>query len=627
MTVHGRGRISWPALLALGLGAACHRPASADHDAAPEAEADRAGRATSRGGGERACQDADTEIVSVKMLYPGASPTEVMADIVAVVEAMAEGLDGVTRVDAVARDGQAIVQLHTDLGHGPALLEHVRTELGRVTWPDESIIESVTRDRGQSAFAVVLVAPALGPVGRGLVSTTVERLRRLPEVADVDELVAEQLKLTITVEPRRLAAHGLTRQGFIAAIERALPPPDHRVPNDRLDNGGLGRTVVPNPPLDVEALGRTIVSVSATGVPLRLNDIAELRLATGKTTRASLADEPSAVLWVRLAPDGDPEDLTQALEAGHALFRPGTEFRVSGRVTVSRCGPENVRWAGPLAAVDLRSDPAVAAAMMQPLALSIPPDVVLTDIELGRIVSQRTRLSGLGVDALGEGSTLMLSLTDTAEKASERTEAWLTALDERVSPVAPTPPRIVVELAHTDALALKEAVADARRTVSEVVGEVAGAAVQPVSGARSQGSINLVPNEVARRLGISDAAIGRAIRNEAGGNVTHLRPGVAAIDVAVVFGDGNDATDRTDVEAIGDLQVETPSGATVKVRDVAELEVGVVAAPLRRRDGRYIERIAITVSEPKSELEARLRDDVFGGLRTRHAGLTTSLLR
>ncbi|WP_316347429.1 efflux RND transporter permease subunit [Desulfuromonas acetoxidans] len=82
----------------------------------------------------------DTDIVTVTVPYPGASPEEVEQGIILAIEEAVQGLDGVDEVTSSAREGVGVVTVELLLGADlQKLASDIESEVDRIsTFPDDA---------------------------------------------------------------------------------------------------------------------------------------------------------------------------------------------------------------------------------------------------------------------------------------------------------------------------------------------------------------------------------------------------------------------------------------------------------------------------------------------------------
>lgn len=175
----------------------------------------------------------DLDRVTVSVSYPGASPEEVEQGILLAVEEAVQGLEGVKKVTAVAREGSGSVQIEMIEGADlQRLAQDIQSEVDRITtFPleaEEPVVKIDTRRRQ------VITVAVFGDVSERVLRDTAEDIRdgllQDREVTQVDLSGIRNLEIAIEVPQRQLRAYNLTLEGIAARV---------RATSVELPGGGL----------------------------------------------------------------------------------------------------------------------------------------------------------------------------------------------------------------------------------------------------------------------------------------------------------------------------------------------------------------------------------------------------
>ncbi|MBI4160820.1 MAG: efflux RND transporter permease subunit, partial [Acidobacteria bacterium] len=226
---------------------------------------------------------AERAEVSVRTLWPGASPEEIEREIVMEQEDQLKNVEGLIRMTSVSQDSLGTILLEFPVGTDlTAALVRVANRLNQVPeYPeraDEPVLTTVDVDAGAMAWFLLRRLPGNErPIDsfRDLVEEEVKpRLERVPGVSQANFFGGRELELQVIVDPDALAARGVT----IAEVERALARENRNVSAGDFDEGKrryLVRTLGEyRRPEEVEG----VVVARRNGNRIFVRDIAEVRL-------------------------------------------------------------------------------------------------------------------------------------------------------------------------------------------------------------------------------------------------------------------------------------------------------------------------------------------------------------
>jgi multidrug efflux pump subunit AcrB len=299
--------------------------------------------------------DSERPQVAVVTVWPGATATDVEAEITRVLEVELAGLDELRQLTSTSRDELSLVT--AELGYTKSLDEaaaEVATTLDRV-------VGSLPADARQSmlfkvsAATPAVVTLALRPAAGSPLDLTMvrqmaeneirERLLRLESVARVEVFGGHQPVALVEPDPARLAAHALTVDDLATAlVGRARNQPFGRLESAR----GEELLVRLDARATVEEL-RELVVASRPGGALRLADVAAVRYeAADPTSLFHSGGEPAIAVNVQRGVAGNVlGTAAEVLEALPGLARdfPGVEIEVAdnqGELIELSMG--NMRW-------------------------------------------------------------------------------------------------------------------------------------------------------------------------------------------------------------------------------------------------------------------------------------------
>ena len=168
--------------------------------------------------------NAELDMVTISVPYPGASPEEVEQSIVLVVEEAVRGLDGVEEVTASAREGRGTVVVEVmpgyDLGR---MSQDIQGEVDRIrTFPldaEEPII-SITSLRRQ-VLSVIVSADTSDTVLREVTEHVRDSLIVSPGITQVEMSNVRSYEIAIEIPQDTLRSYNLTLADVANTISRA----------------------------------------------------------------------------------------------------------------------------------------------------------------------------------------------------------------------------------------------------------------------------------------------------------------------------------------------------------------------------------------------------------------------
>lgn len=248
-------------------------------------------------------------VILVSTTYSGASPETVERTVTYPLEQAVTRVAGVQQILSTTRRGSSTIQIWFNWGTDLNIAEiEVIQNVQRVV---QNLPPGVTQpfvlkfDISNIPVAQVVVAGGqLGPRQLyDLAYNTIEpQLERLPGVSQAFVHGGLVRQFTVSVDPHRLAATGLSLQGVIDAIARynALLP-SGSLRNPRIDY----QLSVPTLLQSVGAIQHVVVA-TRQGVPIHVGDVATVRdAAADETEIVRVNGQPGVLLWVARQPDAN----------------------------------------------------------------------------------------------------------------------------------------------------------------------------------------------------------------------------------------------------------------------------------------------------------------------------------
>ncbi|MEZ5066273.1 MAG: efflux RND transporter permease subunit [bacterium] len=239
------------------------------------------------------------DVVTVSVVYPGATPEEIERGICIKVEEEVQDIDGIDRITSTAAEGAGAVSIEflpgTDI---KSALNKVKSRVDAIdTFPEESekpVIREVVR-RNQVIDVVVS-----GPLDERELKRLGENVRddilAIPGITYADLVVARPYEIAIEVSEDRLREYGLTFDEVAAAVRRSSLD----IPGGSVKTSGgeiLLRTV--GQAYRGPEFKSLVLRSRPDGTRLLLGDVANVVDGFEETDRAArFDDEPAVVVQV-----------------------------------------------------------------------------------------------------------------------------------------------------------------------------------------------------------------------------------------------------------------------------------------------------------------------------------------
>jgi multidrug efflux pump subunit AcrB len=168
--------------------------------------------------------EVELDIVSISVVYPGASPAEVEQAVVLAVEEAVRGIDGVKKVTSSAFEGQAItlveLLLNTDKDRA---LNDVKSAIDRITsFPEDVERPTVSLlSNRQQVISLVLYGDVDEATLRAVAENSRRELLQDPRITYVELSGIRPLEISIEVPQAQLRKYGLTLDEIAARVRAA----------------------------------------------------------------------------------------------------------------------------------------------------------------------------------------------------------------------------------------------------------------------------------------------------------------------------------------------------------------------------------------------------------------------
>ena len=257
---------------------------------------------------------------TVTMVYPGASPEDIEAQVIRTLEPELNGLEGLMSLETTARPNVGWLVLKFQHGTNmESMAEQIRGRIlsKRVDLPND--VRDPVVEKWSTAFIAQVVLAVAGFRGESALTDAANRLKdellTLPGVSTVKLRGDRKEAIRITLDPVRLASHNLTTDAVVARLRQNSV----RIPAGDIDAGHL-RTMleVEHEPRSAAEIAR--LPIGAGGDPqgpartVLLGDVAEVQDQPLTVTERFLQDGAPAVgIEVRFRNDANATRLGQLI--------------------------------------------------------------------------------------------------------------------------------------------------------------------------------------------------------------------------------------------------------------------------------------------------------------------------
>jgi len=279
----------------------------------------------------------DVPIVTVNVMYPGASPEIMESQVAQPVEDVLSGIEGLDFVSSISRSENTQITAQFRLGtDSDEAANDVRDRLGRVRslLPDE-INEPMVQKVEADAQPVIWLAFYSERFSAMEITDVIERvvqdrLQTIPGVSEVLIRGARTYAMRIWLDPEKLAAHDLTVQD----VEDALRRQNVEIPAGRIESVQREFSVLAETDLQTPEQFNQLILDDSRGYLLRLADVghAEIGAADERTLARFNGRSAVAVGMIKQA-TANPLDISDGLERAlpslRKLLPEGMEMQVS----------------------------------------------------------------------------------------------------------------------------------------------------------------------------------------------------------------------------------------------------------------------------------------------------------
>ncbi|MFW6284366.1 MAG: efflux RND transporter permease subunit, partial [Desulfosalsimonas sp.] len=268
--------------------------------------------------------ETELDRVSVSVAYPGASPAEVEEGVVRRIEENVAGIEGIKRIDSVAREGMGQVTIEVMTGWDiKKLVDDVKSEVDRITTlPDEAEepeVRELTRRIQVISVAVYGDIPEL--TLKELAQSVKDDLTNLPGLTQADVAAVRDNEIHVEISEQTLREYGLTLGSVADTVAQSsldLPAGSVKAGEGEVLIRAKGRRYYADGYRDVPVI------IRADGTRIPLGQIAEIKEGFADVDMASrFQGKPAAIINVYRVADQSALDVAQKVRDYVARIRPG----------------------------------------------------------------------------------------------------------------------------------------------------------------------------------------------------------------------------------------------------------------------------------------------------------------
>ena len=216
------------------------------------------------------------DMVTVSVVYPGASPADIEQSICLRIEDRLTGMEGVKEISSQSREGAGSVMLELQSeADVRKVLDDVKSEVDKIDFPedaeDPTVIEVTTRHQ---VINVAVAGEAEERTLKELAEEIRDEINDLPEISQVIISGVREFEITVEVSEEALRRHKLT----LGQVARAVAESSFDLPAGKIktSSGELSIRIV-GQKNTAEEYKDVVVLSKPDGTIVRLSDVASVR--------------------------------------------------------------------------------------------------------------------------------------------------------------------------------------------------------------------------------------------------------------------------------------------------------------------------------------------------------------
>ncbi|MFZ7095232.1 efflux RND transporter permease subunit [Luteimonas dalianensis] len=236
----------------------------------------------------------DVTMANVIVPFPGADARQVEQMVAYPLEQVLSEIEDVRHTYSISRPGMVVATVEFEVGvpRQPALVRLYDKVFSHQDWMPQGlgVGQPIIKPKGIDDVPVMALTLWTDDPGRGgrelaeVAHTLETELKRIPGTRDVFTIGAPERAVMVTLDPARLASHGLTVNDLAGALQAANLA---RQAGERVGMDGVVQVTSGSFLASREDVAGLVLGV-AGGQPVRLEDVASVRDA---------ADTPSSYVW------------------------------------------------------------------------------------------------------------------------------------------------------------------------------------------------------------------------------------------------------------------------------------------------------------------------------------------
>lgn len=238
--------------------------------------------------------------INVATVWPGASPVEVESEILEQQEDVLKRVTGLLEMESTARLGRGEISLEFEVGTDiDQALVRVSNQLSQVPSYPENVDQPIISSANSTGppLAVIIVRsnhPSVStqPYRTWVEEVIVPEIERVPGIASVRLRGGAPTEVQVDFDVDALAARGITVNQLAQRVRAELADVSA---GDF--NVGKRRVIVRSKfkPAEATELEKIVIASTADGVPVRLSDVATVKVGPGKMQDIAIADGDEAI--------------------------------------------------------------------------------------------------------------------------------------------------------------------------------------------------------------------------------------------------------------------------------------------------------------------------------------------
>ncbi|MGB6288911.1 MAG: efflux RND transporter permease subunit [Desulfobulbales bacterium] len=258
--------------------------------------------------------DFELDLVSISLIYPGASPEEVERGTILAVEEAIQDIEGIKEITSTAREGSGTVTVEIIEGEDVSeIAQEIKNAVDRISsFPDDAEDPRVTvPSRKRYVVSLALYGDQPEAVLREMAEMVRDRLLMDPEISQVELSGIREYEISIEIPQNVLRTYGLTLNEVAAIVRRASV----EVPGGAIRTEGGDVLVRVTERRDVgKEFAKVPVISTPEGTELLLEDIGVIRDDFEESDRfATFNGKPAVMLEVYRIGEQTPVSVSDAV--------------------------------------------------------------------------------------------------------------------------------------------------------------------------------------------------------------------------------------------------------------------------------------------------------------------------